>query len=132
MLLPGTVLVAPPGQHLPISADSDGVSTHLIISGAYTPSRPSADLLLATLATAVHERAVAVILSGSGHDGATGATAVHTCGGTVLATDEASSSTYAMPLAAIQRDEAVDEVLPLDQIAARLQTLFGDSRSLTT
>lgn len=114
-LLPGQVIVVPPGRHLLITPDANAPRTSLIVSGAYPPSRPSADLLLATLATAVGGRAIAVILSGGGHDGATGATAVHVCGGTVLATDETSSDQYSMPLAAIQRDEAVDRILPARQ-----------------
>jgi two-component system chemotaxis response regulator CheB len=122
-LLPGQVIVVPPGRHLLITPDGRIPRTALIVSGAYPPSRPSADLLLATLATAVGRRAIAVILSGGGNDGATGATAVHLCGGTVLATDETSSRHYSMPLAAIQRDDAVDRVLPLDGIADALQEL---------
>ncbi len=119
-LLPGQVIVVPPGRHLLICPDDRIATTALIVSGAFPPSRPSADLLLATLATSVGSRAVAVILSGGGNDGATGATAVHVCGGTVLATDETSSTHYSMPLAAIERDEAVDRVLPLDEIAPAL------------
>jgi two-component system chemotaxis response regulator CheB len=48
-LAPGRVVVAPAGRHLLITAD---LSTALITSGAFPPSRPSADLLLTTLATA--------------------------------------------------------------------------------
>lgn len=125
-LLPGQVIVVPPGRHLLITPDANAPRTSLIVSGAYPPSRPSADLLLATLATAVGGRAIAVILSGGGHDGATGATAVHVCGGTVLATDETSSDQYSMPLAAIQRDEAVDRILPLDKIADVLQKVVAE------
>jgi two-component system chemotaxis response regulator CheB len=128
-LLPGRVVVAPPGKHLLIVADDPMPRTALIGSGAFPPSRPSADLLLATLATAVGRRAIAVILSGGGHDGATGATAVHVLGGTVLATDETSSAHFSMPLAAIERDAAVDRVLPLDQIAEAVQELVDDGRS---
>jgi len=126
-LLPGQVVVVPSGHHLLVGA---GGRIVLIMSGAFPPSRPSADLLLATLATAVGPRAVAVILSGGGHDGATGATAVHALGGTVFATDAASSSTYAMPLAAIERDAAVDRILPLDEVATALADLVraGDGR----
>jgi two-component system chemotaxis response regulator CheB len=126
-LLPGEVVVVPPGTHLLITPDHDAPRTALIVSGAYPPSRPSADLLLATLATAVGERAIAIILSGGGHDGATGATAVHACGGTVLATDETSSRHYSMPLAAIRRDEAVDRILPIDEIAPTLADLLRSS-----
>ena len=119
-LSPGRVLVVPPGQHLLITASG---RTALIVSGVSPPSRPSADLLLATLATALGERAVAVVLSGGGHDGATGATAVHVCGGTVVATDEATSETYSMPLATIERDDAIDHVVALDEVAPLLCSL---------
>jgi two-component system chemotaxis response regulator CheB len=124
-LLPGQVVVVPRGRHLLITPDDRVPATALIISGTYPPSRPSADLLLTTLATSVGPRAVAVILSGGGADGATGASAVHVCGGTVLATDETSSLHYSMPLAAIERDQAVDQILPLDRIAPVLMELAG-------
>ena len=119
-LRPATVIVVPPGSHLLIAP---GPATGLIVSGAVPPSRPSADLLLATLATAVGPRAVAVVLSGGGHDGATGATAVHRYGGTVIASDAASSSSFSMPLATIERDHAVDHVVTLDGIAGLLQEI---------
>ena len=95
-LRPGTVIVAPAGKHLLVVP---GPRTALIPSGAAPPSRPSADLLLSTLGTAVGEGATAVILSGRGHDGATGATAIHQFGGTVVATDEATSDWFSMPRA---------------------------------
>ena len=116
----GRVLVIPPGTHLVIRPDSRGA---LIVSGAAPPSRPSADLLLTTMATSLAARAVAVVLSGHGHDGATGATAIHELGGTVLASDEASSEVFSMPKAAIDRDHAINQVAPVDEIAALLAAL---------
>ena len=124
-LLPSRAIVVPPGTHLLITPDGQVPQAALIVSGVYPPSRPSADLLLATFATAVGPRAIAVILSGGGHDGATGATAIHVCGGTVLATDETSSRHYSMPLAAIERDNAVDRILPLDEIGPALEELVS-------
>lgn len=118
----GCVVVAPPGQHTLITP---GLRIALIASGAFPPSRPSADLLLTTLAVAVDGSAVAVVLSGGGHDGATGATAIHAFGGTVLATDEPSSREFSMPLAAIKRDDAVDDIVALDDVPDRLIELAG-------
>jgi two-component system chemotaxis response regulator CheB len=122
-LSPGQVVVAPAGRHVLITPE---LRIALIESGAFPPSRPSADLLLATLATAAGARAIAVILSGNGHDGATGATAVHRFGGTVLASDEASSSSFSMPAATIARDGAMDHVVDVDRLAPLLVRLITE------
>jgi two-component system chemotaxis response regulator CheB len=124
----GTVFVAPAGRHILITP---GLHVRLIESGAFPPSRPSADLLLTTLAVAAGERVIAVVLSGQGHDGATGATAVHRFGGTVLATDEASSSSFSMPSATIARDHAIDHVVGLDDMPAMLVRLVGAASPAT-
>jgi two-component system chemotaxis response regulator CheB len=116
----GQVIVAPPGKHLLVTP---AMRCALIASGAAPPSRPSADLLLTTLAIAGGPRAISVVLSGGGHDGATGASAIHLFGGTVVATDEASSSSFSMPRAAIARDDAVDHVVALADVAALLVSL---------
>jgi two-component system, chemotaxis family, protein-glutamate methylesterase/glutaminase len=128
-LAPGRVVVAPAGRHLLITAD---VCTALITSGAFPPSRPSADLLLTTLAIAAGPRAIAVVLSGKGHDGATGATAIHRFGGTVLATDAASSHAFAMPSATIGRDHVTDHIVALDDLPALLITLVTTPSASST
>jgi two-component system, chemotaxis family, protein-glutamate methylesterase/glutaminase len=119
-LKPGNVLVAPPGRHTLVTKDG---TLALIESGARPPYRPSADLLLTSLALAVGPRAVAVVLSGHGIDGATGATAVHHFGGLVIASDEASSTEFSMPGATIDREMVVDHTLALDDIPTLLLQL---------
>ena len=119
-LKPGCVLVAPPGRHTLVTREG---TLALIESGARPPYRPSADLLLTSLALAVGSRAVAVVLSGHGIDGATGATAVHHFGGLVIASDEASSTEFSMPSATIGRELIVDHTLALDDIPALLVQL---------
>ncbi len=113
VLEPGTVYVAPPDSHLLVQ----GGVVRLDQSELVHHVRPSADMLLLSLA---HEgdarRHVAVILSGTGIDGAAGAAALKQSGGIVLAQDEATAQYFGMPGAAILAG-GVDRVLPLDQIA---------------
>jgi two-component system chemotaxis response regulator CheB len=126
VLAPGNVYIAPPGKHTLLRTDG---TLSLVVSGTYPPSRPSADLLLVSLAISAGTRAVAVVLSGHGTDGATGATAVHDFGGVVIAADEASSQEFAMPQATIGRKDAADHVVHVDEIAGLLQEIVGrDSR----
>lgn len=116
-LTPGRVLVAPPGRHMLVAADD---TVALIPSGARPPYRPSADLLLTTLATAAGARVIAVVLSGHGNDAATGATAVQHFGGTVIVASPQSSTAPAMPEATIGRDHATDHVVAVDEVAPLL------------
>jgi two-component system chemotaxis response regulator CheB len=81
--------------------------------------RPSADLLFSSLAASFGGQVIAVVLSGTGKDGADGVRDVQQVGGTVIAQDEATAEFFGMPGAAIQTG-AVDRVLPLAEIAAAL------------
>jgi two-component system chemotaxis response regulator CheB len=115
---PGVVLVAPPGHHVLVTSES---RIGLIDTGPVPPARPSADLLLTTLAVTCGPRALAVVLTGLGHDGQAGVRAIVHCGGTVVAQDEATSAFAAMPAAAIATG-VVRDVLPLDDVAAAIVT----------
>jgi len=114
------VYLAPPDRHMLIKRK--GVLT-LTDSELVNFVRPSADLLFESVAAAYGPRALAVVLTGSGRDGALGVTAIKQRGGTVVAQDEASSEFFGMPSAAIKTG-AVDHVLPLEDIAPRLVMLM--------
>jgi two-component system chemotaxis response regulator CheB len=106
--------VAPPDAHLLFGADG---RLHLEQSELVHHVRPSADVLLLSLAQNHQGRTIAVVLSGTGIDGAAGAAALERVGGEVLAQDEATSDYFGMPGAAILAG-GVEHVLPLDRIAA--------------
>jgi two-component system, chemotaxis family, protein-glutamate methylesterase/glutaminase len=117
-LRPGLVLVTPPATHMIVTPST---VLGLIDTGEPPPSRPSADLLLATLAVTCGPRALAVVLTGRGHDAQAGIRAVHRCGGTVLAQDEAASEQFGMPGAAISTG-LVHAVHPLPDLARAITT----------
>jgi two-component system, chemotaxis family, protein-glutamate methylesterase/glutaminase len=122
VLEPGTVYVAPPDVHLLVHHDG---SLHLDESPPVHYVRPSADVLLASLADAKAGRCFVAVLSGTGTDGAAGAAAVKQAGGRVIAQDQATSQHFGMPGAAILTG-AVDEVLALDRIAAAVVEFAGN------
>jgi len=111
---PGTIYVAPPNHHLLVEAE--GV---LVLSSSELVHfvRPSADLLFESVAGAYGPRAIACVLTGTGSDGAMGASAIKSRGGTVIAEDPDLAQFKGMPEAVIATG-AVDFILPLDEIAA--------------
>jgi two-component system, chemotaxis family, protein-glutamate methylesterase/glutaminase len=119
-VLPGRVYVAPSGQHTVVAADE---TIALVASGQRPPYRPSADLLLTSLAVAFGERAIAVVLTGRGNDAATGASLVHRFGGTVVVCTVATSAQSDMPQATIDLVHHVDHVTALGEVADLLRTL---------
>jgi two-component system chemotaxis response regulator CheB len=121
VLEPGTVYVAPPDAHLVVSADG---RLHLERSELVHHVRPSADALLLSIAHDHKGRCLAVVLSGSGIDGAAGTAAVHLAGGRVLAQDEATSQHFGMPGAAILAG-GVDQVLALEDIGSAVVDYVG-------
>lgn len=115
----GTAYVAPSGRHLRVSPAR---RLQLTDTEKVEHSRPSADVLLRSLAAAGGP-VVAVVLTGRGRDGAAGSLLVHQGGGTVLAQDRATSEHYGMPGAASLAG-GVDRELPLDAIAPALVRLI--------
>ena len=79
--------------------------------------------MLTTLALAAGPRVIAVVLSGEGQDAATGATAVHRFGGTVIVSSPETAARSAMPRATMIRDSITDHVAPLDDLAGLLLAL---------
>ncbi len=112
----GTVFIAPPNRHLLVNPDATIALTQTELVHFV---RPSADLLFESVAAVFRERAIAVVLSGTGSDGSMGVGAIKKMGGIVIAQDERSSEFFGMPGAAIQSG-SVDLVLPLDEVPRAL------------
>lgn len=115
---PGTVVIAPTGSHLVVEEGAYRLSD----AAPVDTFKPSVTPLLTSAAKAYGSRVCGVLLTGMGRDGAAGLKAIRDAGGTTLVQDEATSTVFGMPRAAIELD-AVDRVLPLDEIARVLLEL---------
>jgi two-component system chemotaxis response regulator CheB len=120
-LLAGHVYVAPPDTHLL----AFGHRARLGRGPAMDGHRPAADALFLSAALSAGPRALAVVLSGSLHDGASGSAAVERQGGTVIIQDPDESAYPGMPLAALAATRHA-KVLPLKDIAVLLDTECRD------
>ena len=118
-LAPGAIYVAPPGLHVLVNPDA---TLSLSRADLVHFVRPSADLLFESAAASFTDQVIAVVLTGTGQDGAGGTEAVKKMGGTVIVQDETTSAYFGMPGAAIATG-CVDFILPLDEIGDALMKL---------
>jgi len=123
-LVTGAVFVAPPNHHLLVTS---AATLSLTQTELVHFVRPSADLLFESVAASFRDRVIAVVLTGTGTDGAMGLAAVKKMGGTVIAQDRSSSEFFGMPSAAIESGN-VDFVLRLEEISSALATLVRGER----
>lgn len=115
----GHVYIAPGGE------------THLEVTGRVTlrcsltrgelsnGHRPSVDVLFASVARHAGDRAVGVLLTGMGRDGAQGLKTMRDSGATTIGQDEASSVVYGMPRVAFEIG-AVERQLSLGRIGPEI------------
>jgi two-component system chemotaxis response regulator CheB len=115
----GTVYIAPGGRHLTVRRTAGTLVTHLTAGPTAARYHPGVDILFDSVAAAAGARAMGVILTGMGDDGADGLLRMRQAGARTIGQDEASCVVYGMPREAALRG-AVAQVLPLGRIAAAL------------
>ena len=118
-LLAGHAYVAPGGRHLRVRRNAARWDCQLGDDAPVKRHRPSVDVLFESIAEHTGTSTSAALLTGMGDDGASGLLALRQAGAATFAQDEASSVVWGMPGTAVALG-AVQEVLPLSQIACRL------------
>ncbi|HDP96413.1 MAG TPA: chemotaxis response regulator protein-glutamate methylesterase [Euryarchaeota archaeon] len=124
MLERGHAYIAPGNKHMEVAASRSGLEVNLKEGERMRGGRPSADILLSSVADAVCENSIGIILTGMGNDGAKGMKKIKDSGGQTIAQNQESSLIWGMPHAAI-RLGVVDQVLPLADIPRALISLRG-------
>ncbi len=120
---PGTILVAPGGHHMKLVRQGASLVVRLDSGGKVSGHRPSADVMFDSIARSCGPRAVGVIMTGMGGDGAIGLGRMRNAGAWTIAQDEATSLVYGMPKEAVKA-EAVDHIVPLPKIPLAVSRLL--------
>ena len=111
-----TVYIAPDGHQMGVTRDG---RISLVNDDAADGFRPSATYLFESVARAMPQSSVGVLLTGMGRDGAAGLRALRDAGGLTIAQDRETSVIFGMPGEAIRLGAAA-HVLPPEEIAALL------------
>ena len=115
-VLPGAVLIAPAGRHMRVKRRGPVVKVWLDDEPRSALHRPSADVLMASVADVYGPRSLGVVLTGMGSDGVEGLRAIRKIGGRTLAESEETCVIYGMPKAAVEAG-VVDRSVPLGRMA---------------
>jgi two-component system chemotaxis response regulator CheB len=123
--LPGHIYIAPGDRHMRL--DRSGANYMIVLDDGAPVNRhrPSVDVLFRSVAQFAGRNALGVMLTGMGKDGAAAMLEMRQAGAFNIAQDEASCVVFGMPKEAIAVG-ATDEVLPLAQIAERLQAHLAE------
>jgi two-component system chemotaxis response regulator CheB len=123
-LQPGWAYVGPGGRQMRLLRRKGELEIELHDEPYPSPFRPSVNMVASSVAAICGPRAIGVILTGMGDDGALGLKAMRDRGAFVIGQDAATSVIYGMPRAAFELG-AVNVQLPLDEIPEAVERLLA-------
>ena len=102
LMKPGRVLIAPGNYHVTVDKRSLAAIVHVHQQEPRNGHRPSADVLFESVAREFGNRAMGIIMTGMGRDGAQEIGSIYEAGGVTVGQDEMSSVVYGMPRVAFE------------------------------
>ncbi|MDO6386631.1 MULTISPECIES: chemotaxis response regulator protein-glutamate methylesterase [unclassified Uliginosibacterium] len=121
---PGLALLAEAGKQMRLQKSGSGYIVEVVEGPIINRHRPSVDCLFSSVAKVAGPRALGLIMTGMGDDGALGMKEMFDCGAHTIAESEETCVVFGMPRVAIARG-GVREVQPLHKIAERVRAWVG-------
>jgi two-component system chemotaxis response regulator CheB len=118
-VIPGRAYIAPGNRHTLVRRLGTGYFLEVREGSLVSRHRPSVNVLFRSVAQAAGGRAIGVLMTGMGDDGADGLLEMKQAEAFTIAQDEASCVVFGMPREAILRG-AASEILPLSSIASAI------------
>ena len=119
VIRPGHVFIAPGDYHMLIEREGGKTVIKLNQNSPIGGHRPAVDPLMESVARAYGSKAIGVILTGMGRDGAKGIEAIKRQNGHTIAEDQSTAVVYGMPKAAIELG-VVDKIVPITGVTAEI------------
>ena len=120
-LRPGTAYIAPGGKHLRVDQKVSMMEVVVTSEPAEALYKPSANVLIESVAQTMGRRTLGVILTGMGSDGLEGVRVLKQKGGRALAQSDATCVVYGMPKAIVDAGLA-DEIIDIDDMASAIMS----------
>jgi two-component system, chemotaxis family, protein-glutamate methylesterase/glutaminase len=121
LLLAGRALICPGNRHMKVRRMEHGDVAILVDQPRVNGHRPSADVLFQSVAQEMGPKAIGVLMTGMGDDGAVGMGAIQAAGGITLAQSLDTCAVDSMPRSAIERG-FVTRIVSLSGISSVLQS----------
>ncbi|WP_373325880.1 chemotaxis response regulator protein-glutamate methylesterase [Sporomusa paucivorans] len=119
VIRPGYVFIAPGDYHMLIEREGGKTVIKLNQNPPIGGHRPAVDPLMESVARTYGSKAIGVILTGMGRDGAKGIEAIKRQNGYTIAEDQSTAVVYGMPKAAIELG-VVDKIVPITGVTAEI------------
>lgn len=119
VIRPGYVFIAPGDYHMLIEREGGKTVIKLNQNPPIGGHRPAVDPLMESVARTYGSKAIGVILTGMGRDGAKGIEAIKRQNGYTIAEDQSTAVVYGMPKAAIELG-VVDKIVPITGVTAKI------------
>ena len=110
LVKPGRILIAPGDKHLEVEKRPLASIAHITDAPPQNGHRPSADVLFGSIAREYQNRALGIIMTGMGRDGAAKLAELYAEGSRTLGQDEKSSIVYGMPRVAWELGGVMEQV----------------------